>query len=64
MRDLAHNIGAVLAIGPATLSADNTPAAIDLNGFGSAALLIAVGAGGITFDCHEQDRIQADALGR
>jgi hypothetical protein len=50
MHDLAHNIGAVPAIGPATLSADNAPAAIDLNGFGSAALLIGVGAGGITFD--------------
>jgi hypothetical protein len=50
MRSLSPNIGPVLAIGPATLAADNTPAAIDLLGFNSAALLIAIGAGGITFD--------------
>jgi hypothetical protein len=30
MRDLHSNIGPVLAIGPDTLAADNTPAAIDL----------------------------------
>lgn len=58
MRDLYSNIGAVLAIGPATLSADNTPAAIDLNGFGSVALLIAVGAGGITFDSTNKVEIK------
>jgi hypothetical protein len=50
MRSLSPNIGPVLAIGPATLSADNTPAAIDLAGFNAAAILIAVGAGGIAFD--------------
>ncbi|NJL07381.1 MAG: hypothetical protein HC900_03300 [Methylacidiphilales bacterium] len=49
MRSLSKNIGPVLAIGPATLTDDNTPAAIDLLGFGSAALLIAIGTGGITF---------------
>ncbi|MBI1209661.1 MAG: hypothetical protein GC191_20555 [Azospirillum sp.] len=50
MRTLHHNIGPVLAIGPATLAADNTPAAIDLLGFNAAAVLVQVGAGGITFD--------------
>ena len=37
-------------LAPATLSADNTPAAIDLLGFDAATVLIEVGAGGITFD--------------
>ncbi|MBK5958583.1 hypothetical protein CCR97_10230 [Rhodoplanes elegans] len=49
MRDGHSNIGPVLAIGPATLSADNTPVAIDRLGFESLALLLAIGAGGITF---------------
>jgi hypothetical protein len=34
----------------ATLAADNTPAAIDLQGFDGAKILFQVGAGGITFD--------------
>lgn len=49
MRSSHYNIGPVLAIGPAVLAADNTPAAIDLLGFDSAAVLIQVGVGGITF---------------
>lgn len=40
----------VAVIGPITLSADNTPAAVDLQGFEGAKLCIAVGVGGITFD--------------
>lgn len=39
-----------LVFGPITIAADNTPAAIDLQGFEAAKLLIAVGVGGITFD--------------
>jgi hypothetical protein len=39
-----------VAVFNATLAADNTPAAIDLQGFDGAKLLIQVGAGGITFD--------------
>jgi hypothetical protein len=39
-----------VVLGPAALAADNTPAAIDLQGFAGAKLLIAVGVGGITFD--------------
>lgn len=50
MRTLHANLGPVLALGPATLAADNTPAAIDLLGFDSAAVLVQVGVGGITFD--------------
>jgi hypothetical protein len=34
----------------ATLSADNTPAAIDLRGYEAAQILVGVGVGGITFD--------------
>lgn len=49
MRDLHSHIGIVQAIGPAVFDADTTPAAIDLGGFESAEILIAVGAGGITF---------------
>lgn len=49
MRDLQSNIGIVQAIAPAVYDADNTPAAIDLVGFDSAALAIHIGVGGITF---------------
>jgi len=48
-RDQATSLSAVTAIGPAVLSADNTPAAIDLLGFAAATLILAIGAGGITF---------------
>ena len=49
MRDIISHIGLVNVITPAVLAADNTPAALDLAGFDSAALLIHVGTGGITF---------------
>ena len=54
IKDLASRISLVQAIGPATLDADNTPAAIDLQGFQSAAIAISVGAGGITFDASNR----------
>lgn len=44
MRDLVHNIGAVQVVGPAVLTATTTSAAIDLSGFGSAALIVNTGA--------------------
>ncbi|OCJ05250.1 hypothetical protein A6U87_14675 [Rhizobium sp. AC44/96] len=44
MRDLASNIGIVQAIAPAVLTATNTPAGVDLLGFGSAAVVIETGA--------------------
>jgi hypothetical protein len=50
MRDIVHNIGLVNAIDPAVYAADNTPAAIDLLGFDSAAIALHVGVGGITFN--------------
>jgi hypothetical protein len=49
MRDLVSRLAENQVIGPVTLSADNTPSAIDLAGFNSAMILISVGAGGITF---------------
>jgi hypothetical protein len=49
MFDEHSSYKAVVAIGAATLSADNTPAAIDLQGYKSCELILAIGAGGITF---------------
>lgn len=50
MRDQENTLAPVLAIGPITITADNTPAAIDLQGFDAATILLAIGVGGITFD--------------
>lgn len=49
MRDIHSALLAATAIGAATLAADNTPAAIDLQGYNAAEILLAIGAGGITF---------------
>jgi hypothetical protein len=49
-RDISTSFSAVTAIVPAVLTADNTPAAIDLQNFDAAMIMIMVGAGGITFD--------------
>ncbi len=49
MKDLHSALLGELAIGPASLSADNTPAAIDLGDHNSAEIFILVGVGGITF---------------
>lgn len=49
MRDLHNNIGLAVALPAAAYDADNTPAAIDLQGFESAVVAISVGVGGITF---------------
>ncbi|MGD9938618.1 MAG: hypothetical protein AB7T74_02330 [Clostridia bacterium] len=49
MKDLHSQIDVVELIPAATYAADNTPAAVDLLGFESAEVAIAVGAGGITF---------------
>lgn len=40
---------AVVAIAAAALAADNTPPAIDLMGYKACEILLAIGAGGITF---------------
>ncbi|MEO9299959.1 hypothetical protein [Devosia alba] len=49
MKDLHSSLTIVSAIGAAVLAADNTPAAIDLQGYNSAEIVLAVGIGGITF---------------
>jgi len=49
MKDLFHKSKTVQLIEVAVFAADNTPVAVDLAGFESAVIAIAVGAGGITF---------------
>jgi hypothetical protein len=49
-KDLHTHLAAAVAIGAVTLAADNTPAAVDLRDYQAAELLLAIGAGGITFD--------------
>ena len=49
MKDIHSDLKAVVAIEAATLSADPTPPAIDLQGYDAAELVIAVGVGGISF---------------
>jgi len=49
MRDLKSNIESVVGFDAEALDADNTPVAIDLNGYSSALVEFSVGVGGITF---------------
>ncbi|KWT72376.1 hypothetical protein APY04_0170 [Hyphomicrobium sulfonivorans] len=50
MRFDIHSVCAVQNVfGPAALTADNTPAPIDLQGFHAAEIVLGVGIGGITF---------------
>jgi hypothetical protein len=49
MKDLHSHISVAVLIGNATLSADNTPAAVDLQGYNAAEILLSIGIGGITF---------------
>lgn len=49
MKDLHSAINIATAIGAVVLSADNTPVAIDLQGYNSAEILLGIGIGGITF---------------
>ncbi|WP_319577657.1 hypothetical protein [uncultured Desulfobacter sp.] len=48
-KDLYNLVSAVNCIAPEVLDADNTPAAIDLQGCAGALVSIHIGAGGITF---------------
>lgn len=52
--DLAHNVKVMNLITPAVLDADNTPAALDTDGFKSATICINVGIGGITFSATDK----------
>ncbi|CDO35003.1 hypothetical protein [Novosphingobium sp. KN65.2] len=49
MRDLHSNVALATLIGAASLAADNTPGAVDLLGYSSAEIALAIGIGGITF---------------
>jgi hypothetical protein len=49
MKDMHSELFAIVAIGNSTLAADNTPAAIDLQGYSAAEILLDIGIGGITF---------------
>lgn len=49
MKDLHSKITLVSAIGAAVLAADNTPVAIDLQGYEAAEIALSIGIGGITF---------------
>lgn len=48
-RDYFSSQDMVAILSPAVLAADNTPAAIDMLNYRGATLLLAIGAGGITF---------------
>lgn len=49
MKDLHSDFALADVFGPVALDADNTPAAIDLQGFNGALICLGVGIGGITF---------------
>jgi hypothetical protein len=49
MKDIHSDLKVVVAIAAEALAADNTPPAIDLQGYDAAELILAVGVGGITF---------------
>ncbi len=49
MKDMHSGVKVETAIAAATLSADNSPPAIDLQDFNAAEIILAIGAGGITF---------------
>ncbi|MBZ9985676.1 hypothetical protein LB572_01050 [Mesorhizobium sp. BH1-1-5] len=71
MKDLHSKLAIVNAFGPVVLAADNTPAAIDLQGFNAAEIELAIGVGGITFDAtnkiefkltHSDDNVSYSAV--
>ncbi|HAK64294.1 MAG TPA: hypothetical protein DCO82_13740 [Alphaproteobacteria bacterium] len=49
MRDMITRVTPAIVLEPATLAADNTPVAIDTQGYDGIGLLLAIGVGGITF---------------
>jgi len=49
MRDIHNNIAVAEAIEPKVHTSDNTPAAVDLQGYESAEIALHIGIGGITF---------------
>lgn len=78
MKDIHSNMNVATLIGTAALSADNTPAAVDMQGYEAGEVIINVGVGGITFsgtnkvefklthsddDSTYTDVVDADVLG-
>jgi hypothetical protein len=49
MRDIHSGLSVATLIEAATLSADNTPPAVDLLGYNAAEIVLLIGVGGITF---------------
>ena len=49
MKDMHSGTKAIVAIAAANLDADNTPPAVDLQGFNAAEIILSIGVGGITF---------------
>jgi len=49
MKDMHSGVKVETAIAAATLDADNTPPAVDLQDFNAAEIVLAIGAGGIAF---------------
>jgi hypothetical protein len=49
MKDLHSCISLAVLIAAQTAAADTTPAAVDLQGYNAAEIVLAIGAGGITF---------------
>lgn len=71
MKDMHSGMIAALMFGPVVLTADNTPVAIDLQGYNAAEILLSIGVGGITFDAtnkiefkltHSDDDVTYDAV--
>lgn len=54
MRDMHSGVSVATLIAAATLDADNTPPAVDLLGYQGAEILLAIGAGGITFSASNK----------
>lgn len=49
MKDIHSDMNVATLIGAAALDADNTPAAVDMQGYEAGEIIISVGVGGITF---------------
>ncbi len=71
MKDIHSDMSIAIAIGTAVLSADNTPPAIDLQGYNAAEIVLGIGIGGITFDAtnkiefkltHSDDNVSYSAV--
>lgn len=60
-KDLHSQVAVADVFGPVSIDADNTPAAIDLLGYGAAEIILGVGIGGITFDASNKIEVKLTA---